>query len=177
MSFLRTVYDRGAADYDARFSALQQPKIEHIDSLLHLDEDARVLDLGCGTGLFSRLTGRRCIGLDLSREMLAQAAGPRLQADMRWLPFEAETFDAIVCVTAILDTPRPTRVLEECTRVLRIGGVLVVSVLRAGTLSALVATANAAQLRVLQTFEVGQDVGLLARREARTASPIGEGHR
>jgi ubiquinone/menaquinone biosynthesis C-methylase UbiE len=90
----------------------------------------RVLDLGCGAGrLMPALEARRVIGLDIARELLAEA---RLQlpsaqlvlGDGNALPFRAEVFDGVVAADsafALLDMPRA---LRECGRVLRPGGVL-----------------------------------------------------
>lgn len=64
---------------------------------LGLPEGARVLDVACGTGRHARALaalGFRVVGVDLSRDLLGEAADvTRLRADMRALPFFGE-FDA-----------------------------------------------------------------------------------
>ncbi len=59
-----------------------------------------VLDLACGTGRHTaalRKLGYRALGMDLSKVMLAQARGlPRVNGDMRCLPFADDSFDWVV---------------------------------------------------------------------------------
>ena len=101
-----------------------------------------VLDVATGTGRLPRALMRqppfegRVIGLDLSRRMLAEAVERTSQfadrltyiwQDARYLPFDADTFDAVTCLEALEFTPNPREVLAELARVLRPGGVLLVT--------------------------------------------------
>ncbi len=101
-----------------------------------------VLDVATGTGRLPRAVFRqppfrgRVIGLDLSRGMLRQAVRRTAQFADRltfvWqgascLPFQDETFDAVTCLEALEFTPDPRQVLEELVRVLRPGGILLVT--------------------------------------------------
>ncbi|HEV3259340.1 MAG TPA: class I SAM-dependent methyltransferase [Gemmataceae bacterium] len=101
---------------------------------------ARVLDIGCGTGLFAarlreRFAHSRVYGLDLSRPMLrqglarCQAAGGRVwqvQADSQRLPFADNAFDAVTCSHSFHHYPRQDRVMAEMHRVLRPRGRLLI---------------------------------------------------
>lgn len=77
---------------------------EFLDSL---SESPRVLDAGCGQGtpILARLASEAApVGLDFSRGQLSLAAesvpdAPLLQGDMTTLPFESDTFDAVVAYT------------------------------------------------------------------------------
>jgi SAM-dependent methyltransferase len=101
-----------------------------------------VLDVATGTGRLPRALLRqpsfdgRVIGLDLSRRMLREAVRRTAQfadrltyiwQDARSLPFEDDTFDAVTCLEALEFTPCPDEVLAEMVRVLRPGGVLLVT--------------------------------------------------
>jgi ubiquinone/menaquinone biosynthesis C-methylase UbiE len=101
-----------------------------------------VLDVATGTGRLPRAVLRqpsfdgRVIGVDLSRGMLRQAAKRTAQFADRltlvWqgaevLPFLESTFDAVTCLEALEFTPDPRAVLKELARVLRPGGVLLVT--------------------------------------------------
>jgi len=101
-----------------------------------------VLDVATGTGRLPRALLRqiafdgRIIGLDLSRRMLREAVRRTAQfadrltfvwQDARNLPFDDGTFDAVTCLEALEFTPDPRAVLAELVRVLRPGGVLLVS--------------------------------------------------
>ncbi len=101
-----------------------------------------VLDVATGTGRLPRALLRqpafegRVIGLDLSRRMLHQAVQRTAQfadrltyiwQDARKLPFDDGTFDAVACLEALEFTPDPRAILAELVRVLRPGGVLLVT--------------------------------------------------
>jgi ubiquinone/menaquinone biosynthesis C-methylase UbiE/uncharacterized protein YbaR (Trm112 family) len=101
-----------------------------------------VLDVATGTGRLPLTLLRqppfdgRVIGLDLSRKMLRQAVKHTAQfadrltyiwQDARALPFDDNTFDAVTCLEALEFTPSPRAVTMELIRVLRPGGVLLVT--------------------------------------------------
>lgn len=92
---------------------------------------ARVLEVGCGTGHFSRWLseqGMALVGLDLSAEMLkqAQARGEisLVRGDARRLPFADGAFDLAMLVTALEFLERPRETLAESLRAARRGLVL-----------------------------------------------------
>lgn len=103
-----------------------------------------VLDVGCGTGNFTRAIGRRLadgdglvVGLDLSAPMLRHAEVLRrgellrtvryVRADAHRLPFADAVFDAVHCAGSLQLMPEPQRALAEMVRVLKPGGRLVVA--------------------------------------------------
>ena len=101
-----------------------------------------VLDVGTGTArlpralLFQPSFQGRVVGLDLSRRMLERGlelAGQYadrltlIWQDARELPFHDNTFDAVCCLEVLEFTPDPRAVLLELVRVLRPGGVLLVT--------------------------------------------------
>ncbi len=107
-----------------------------------------VLDLGCGTGWFTRRLAARypkaeITGADLAPGMLEQAritgsdAVNWLNADAEQLPLADQSVDLIFSNLMIQWSPRPEVVLAECRRVLAPGGLLVVSTLLDGTLKEL----------------------------------------
>lgn len=96
-----------------------------------------VLDAGCGVGYGSLVCARagaaRVVGIDVSAEAIAQAradSGGKVEfvvGDLQALPFETASFDAIVCFEAIEHIGEQDTVLDEFARVLRPGGLLLVS--------------------------------------------------
>ena len=84
--------------------------------------EARVLDLGCGDGRLLALLGPRAVGLDISREELALANGPRVQGRAQALPFADRAFDAVVSHLVFMLLDEPARVVAELDRVLVTGG-------------------------------------------------------
>jgi SAM-dependent methyltransferase len=89
-----------------------------------------VLDIPCGEGAFlERLRG---LGLDgHGADLVNRLTRPGARftaADMNApLPFADGTFDAVVCIDGIEHLERPFDFVRECRRVVRPGGVLLVS--------------------------------------------------
>jgi SAM-dependent methyltransferase len=96
----------------------------------------RVLDAGCGTGaLLERLSQdpeEEVYGVDFSRDALAfsrQRGQSRLvQGDLTALPFASDSFDLVTALDVVEHVERDVDALREICRVLRPGGVLLVSV-------------------------------------------------
>lgn len=104
-----------------------------------------ILDLGCGTGWFTRALQKRfpeaqIVGVDLSPGMIekARSSSPEsiqwLTADAESLPFSADTFDLVFSNLMIQWCQHPGTVLAQCRRLLRPEGRLAISTLLDGTL-------------------------------------------
>ncbi len=94
---------------------------------LGLPEEARILDLACGTGDLTRLAlrrGYRVVGTDLSAGMLAanRTGVPLIEADGSRMPFADGAFDGLLCGYALRNFTDLPATLAECARVLRPGG-------------------------------------------------------
>ncbi len=88
----------------------------------------RTLDVGCGPrNSFVRDWVTEGFGVDVFK--YDGLTDDQIIADMTALPFEAETFDSVTLIAALNHIPRPQRDLElaEIQRVLRPGGVLVIT--------------------------------------------------
>ena len=92
-----------------------------------------VLELGCGTGMGLGLlarSARRLVGGDYTQPLLSRAHGhyqgrvPLLRLDAQVLPFTESCFDLVILFEAIYYLARPSDFLNECHRVLRPDGVL-----------------------------------------------------
>ena len=93
----------------------------------------RVLDLGCGNGCYTQELARRAEsvwGIDLHMPHLQafREAIPRVQGSAEHLPFARESFDAVTMIEVLEHTHCDTKVLAECFRVLKPGGLLVLFV-------------------------------------------------
>jgi len=104
---------------------------------LSLQEGDRVIDVGCGMGVYlmlmTRLRRPQLYGLDLERNRLrrahAEVAAARLvSADIRRLPFAPEAFDKALMSEVLEHVPDDEAALGAVHRLLRPGGVLAVSV-------------------------------------------------
>jgi SAM-dependent methyltransferase len=96
-----------------------------------------LLDAGCGTGnllreIRVRRSGIRLHGVDFSSVMLAQARS-KTPADLivgnldEPLPFPVGTFDVVTCVNVLYAVINPQRTIGELLRVLRPGGLLILT--------------------------------------------------
>jgi SAM-dependent methyltransferase len=104
--------------------------------LAGLRGDERILDIGCGNGMYlGVLRGRGHRGLvcgaDLSAGMLRSAraaAGPDplLVSDAQALPFAADTFDVALAMHMLYHVPHRATAIAELRRVLRPDGVALV---------------------------------------------------
>jgi SAM-dependent methyltransferase len=98
---------------------------EPVLEALGLGADDRLLDVGCGGGVFLRRaleTGCDAVGLDHSPEMVELArktAGvPVVEGRAEHMPFADGEFTAISCIVAFFFFDEPVRVLREMQRVL-----------------------------------------------------------
>ncbi len=98
-------------------------------------EGRRLLDVGCGTGHHLaqlRDRGYEATGVDGSAEMLehARVLNPGAdirQADVESLPFPDESFDYVLCVEVLRYLPDPSGCIREIARVLKPGGICLVT--------------------------------------------------
>ena len=108
---------------DDAHSFLWEPVLE----TLTLGPEDRLLDLGCGGGVFLRRaleTGCSGVGLDHSPDMVRLArskvgdAAEIVEGEAEALPFPNATFTAVSCLVAFFFFPDPIAVLSEIRRVL-----------------------------------------------------------
>ena len=113
---------------------------DYLDAM-SIDRTARVLDMGCGTGLAARAVARRedfsghVTGIDLSPYLVAAAGRLAteeklaehlefLAGDVRTLNFVDGSFDAVIAHTLLSHVEDPLAVLKEAARVVRPGGMV-----------------------------------------------------
>lgn len=95
-----------------------------------------VLEVACGPGIglgYLARGARRVVGGDIDDRLLLAARRhyggriPLVRLDAQVLPFGGGTFDAVVLFEAVYYLHDPGRFLAECRRVLRPGGVVLIS--------------------------------------------------
>jgi ubiquinone/menaquinone biosynthesis C-methylase UbiE len=98
-------------------------------------KDKDVLELGCGAGIglgYLARYARTLVGGDYTESMLSTAMKENSQQallvrlDAQRLPFKDSCFDVVLLFEAIYYLPSPPAVLQECRRVLRRPGTLVI---------------------------------------------------
>jgi ubiquinone/menaquinone biosynthesis C-methylase UbiE len=140
--------DHAAKVYDLLEPLLllgKQAEYDHaLLRLLELKDDDRVLDLGCGTGVLTRMIadkldankGGISIGIDAASEMIKVARKKRKAPACRFeiaaaenLPFESNSFDSIVSSLFFHHVPLDLKkkALTEAFRVLKPGGRLIIA--------------------------------------------------
>jgi ubiquinone/menaquinone biosynthesis C-methylase UbiE len=136
-----SVYDTTAATFE-RYRSLPPYVVESIRSAIwaetRLPDQARVLDLGAGTGRIGKAflaAGDFYVGVDSSFGMLQEFAGkPEFresktcflaQAEGSQLPFQDAIFD-LVLLMQVLNSANWRPILDECLRVLQPGGIVAV---------------------------------------------------
>lgn len=131
-------WDRAVPAYEAGWRDQLAPAQARMLDLVALDPGERVLDVASGTGLVGFRAAEavgpsgEVVGTDISGEMVETArriAAERIlanvsfeRADAEQLPFEDETFDAVLCSLGLMYVPDPGRALAEMHRLLKPGG-------------------------------------------------------
>ena len=130
---VRRSYDRLAHQYDRRWSFYVDATLQATLDAVCLDGRERILDLACGTGaleerILCRWPAARCVGVDVSFEMLRQASAKSTvrakgwcQAECSHLPFQDSAFDLVICSNSFHYVPKPSEVLAQVHRVLNPG--------------------------------------------------------
>jgi SAM-dependent methyltransferase len=102
---------------------------------------SRVLEIAAGTGVVTRALASvlhesvSIVATDLNQAMLDQAAAVGTKRPVEWrqadamqLPFEDETFDAVVCQFGVMFFPEKAKAFSEARRMLKPGGVFLFNV-------------------------------------------------
>jgi len=126
--FVPVDYARLAADYDAvrGSEALDREYwFAALAELGRLERGDRILDLGAGTGRFSRFASEVgwVVAADRSLDMLSRARGkgafPLVRADAHLLPFRPDAFDLTLLVMVLHQLGDLPQALREVARVSR----------------------------------------------------------
>lgn len=140
---VKAFFDERAAQWDTMISAGHGMRLERLLAPLPLKPSARVLDVGCGTGvllpiLAQRLDEQGCVVcIDLSGAMMRETLQrirtlhprPRclpVQADVTAAPFPEGVFDWVICNSCFPHFQDQQQALLEMARLLRPDGTLVV---------------------------------------------------
>jgi ubiquinone/menaquinone biosynthesis C-methylase UbiE len=138
------LFDEWPEKYDRWFatplgSLIKRYEGELISDFLRPAPGEKILDAGCGTGVFTAgilSSSSQVVGLDLSFPMLRLAERKfkeypfhAILGDMVSLPFKDCSFDKVVSITALEFIPDAKRTVDELFRVAKSGGIIVVATL------------------------------------------------
>ena len=103
----------------------------------HLNESARILELGCAKGYLlaeiqKRLPQSECWGLDISRYALEEASTPDevslVEGNFHSLPFKSGYFDLVVSFNSLHNILTTNETMDALREVARVGGESLITV-------------------------------------------------
>ncbi|MBU1683787.1 class I SAM-dependent methyltransferase [Patescibacteria group bacterium] len=126
-------YARYAGEYDEKEKFWDSFEKDYLKPYIESAKDKKVLDAGAGTGRLSlRLhkAGAEVTSLDISPEMLILLGQKNseievVEGDMEAMPFEDDSFDMVFSTLALVHLKKIEPFLDECYRVLKDDGKLV----------------------------------------------------
>lgn len=141
MSDIREFYDADAVSYDEkRFGEDSWETNVHqnilLDFLSNIHEQSRVLEVGCGTGRFTKTLVKQefeTTAVDLSEAMIretlrrchsldGQNPPSVLNADVNNIALDDDSFDVCIMINVTSHLPNPEVSFQEIARVVRTGG-------------------------------------------------------
>ena len=128
-------YARYARQYDEREKFWDSFEHDKLMPYIQAAKGKKVLDAGAGTGRITiRLhnAGAEVTALDISPDMLKilgekEPAIEKVEGDMEDMPFEDDSFDMIFSSLAIVHLKKLDTFLDECYRILKDDGLLVLT--------------------------------------------------
>jgi len=134
--FEHTGWETVSDGYERHFARLTRQTVAATLDAAGVGPGMRTLDVCTGPGMLAEAAvqrGAEAVGLDFSDEVvkIARRNVPGAdfhQGDAQSLPFDDDSFDAVVCGYGVIHVPDPEKALTEMRRVLRPSGRLAVSV-------------------------------------------------
>lgn len=131
------LWGAAARDWAELVEPSHMPLLEAMLEAAGVGSGTRFLDAGCGAGGASVLaaqSGSQVSGIDASSEMISLAVERVPEGDFRIgeleaLPYEDDTFDAIIAANSVQFAEEPVAALAEIRRVCEPGGRVVVATL------------------------------------------------
>lgn len=140
----KAIFDEWPERYDQWFETpigklVKEVESELINCLIAPGPGEKVLDAGCGTGVFTLdilAAGAQVVGLDISGPMLSVASKKAtgydffpVQGDIQHLPFADNSFDKTISINVIEFIADAGSTVDELFRVTRPGGCVVIATL------------------------------------------------
>ena len=132
------LYSEFAPFYDRFFGKIFYSRLRHVIESLNIPRNARVLEVGAGTGVSFPAYPSHCevVGIDLAPDMLARAQDKIhehrwshlkvIEMDAMNLEFPDDSFDYVMAFHVVTVVPDPIRMIQEAKRVCKPGGKIVI---------------------------------------------------
>lgn len=110
-------YEKHGAYHHKQYAAGGKYK-DHADRIVNWVKEKKVLDIGAGDGLITSLLGATGIEYEAEGVRLAQEKGANvIQGDAYALPFEDNSFEAVIMIDVLEHLENPQKALQEAKRV------------------------------------------------------------
>ena len=131
-------YTKRAKNYDKRWQHYCLPSFSKSLQILDLNQDSRLLDVGCGTGIFLEILEKKFPatefnGIDPNQAMLAKAS-EKLSSKVHLeignaesLPYNSQSFDWVVLSNCLGHINNQEAALSEACRVLADDGKIIIT--------------------------------------------------
>ena len=133
----RSYFNKLADVWDNTATEKDRVKLEKMAERIEIEQGDKILDVGCGTGIFLPFLARKTrfyehiYAIDIAEEMLfksvkkyARKDAVFIQADIIYSPFGKCSFDAVVCYSSFPHFNNKEASLLEMRRILKDKGVL-----------------------------------------------------
>lgn len=129
-----SIYDEKDTIYYSKYGKIS---CNYVSEYLKNIDYNKLLDIGSGTGYLINMLKDKEIaefyGLDLSEEMIKIAKSKKIKnaefilGSANKLPFDDDTFDIVTCIQSFHHYPYPNEAMREAYRVLKKGGLYILS--------------------------------------------------
>lgn len=117
-------------------NAIRRVQAPIISRMMGLRDTDLVLDVGCGCGVFTYELGKKskCVGIDwdINDNLIYLNSTIKsihfIKSDVHKIPFKNEVFDKVLLSSVIQLVNDEETLIKECYRVLKPGGIIVLSV-------------------------------------------------
>lgn len=156
-------YDNIAKGYNELHSEEQIKKINIILNNIKIKESDLILDVGCGTGILYDYINCKYIGIDPSIELLKVAnKGFFINGKGEKLPFNSDTFDFVISITAIQNFDDLIKGIKEMIRVAKKD--IIISVLKKSNKVQIIENLLKDHAKIIERIEEEKDIIYFLRK-------------
>jgi ubiquinone/menaquinone biosynthesis C-methylase UbiE len=160
-------YNTISKGYDELYGEEQIKKEKIILKNINIKKTDWLLDVGCGTGISTELFKCNKIGIDPSEKLIEQAIKriPAIIGKGEKLPFENNTFDIIICLTAIHNFDNPEKGISEMKRVCKNDGKIIITILKKSKKNEEIKKTIKKNLFIEKEIDEEKDIILICRKD------------